>query len=213
MAVKAWKKAVQELGKPLPKQLNRIMYLVDSRTVLCWIQNDKHRKQYVKHRVDEMRQLTAKKDWRFCPGMQNPADLPSRGLTGNEMVDNSTWWCGPQFLQLPEEECPQEEATVDTNEAALSEVVRNLPKVIHVLASSEEIPTDVNLAEIINCQQLSSLDRLLRVTAYVPGLVAFVKERFHNAVEIDILGIFEGYSSLQIWPPKKLFRGEIIQGE
>ena len=29
-------------------------------------------------------------------------------------------------------------------------------------------------------------------------LIAFVKERFHNAVEIDILGIFEGYSSLQI---------------
>ena len=31
-----------------------------------------------------------------------------------------------------------------------------------------------------------------------------------NAVEIDILGIFEGYSSLQIWPPQKIFRGEII---
>ena len=45
-------------------------------------------------------------------------------------------------------------------------------------------------------------------------LVAFVKERFHIAVEIDILGIFEGYSSLQICPPpKKFFRGEIIQGE
>ena len=46
------------------------------------------------------------------------------------------------------------------------------------------------------------------------SIFAFVKERFHNAVEIDILGIFEGYSSLQIWPPpKKFFRGEIIQGE
>ena len=29
-------------------------------------------------------------------------------------------------------------------------------------------------------------------------IIAFVKERFHNAVEIDILGIFEVYSSLQI---------------
>ena len=43
--------------------------------------------------------------------------------------------------------------------------------------------------------------------------IAFGKKRFHNAVEIDILGIFEGYSSLQICPPKKIFRGEIIQGE
>ena len=39
-------------------------------------------------------------------------------------------------------------------------------------------------------------------------IIAFVKERFNNAVEIDILGIVEGYSSLQIWPPpKKIFQG------
>ena len=43
-------------------------------------------------------------------------------------------------------------------------------------------------------------------------IVAFVKERFHNAVEIDILGIFEGYSSLQIWPPKKIFQGRNYSG-
>ena len=50
--------------KALPKQVNRINYWVDSRTVLCWIQNDKHWKQYFKQRVDEIRQMTAKKDWR-----------------------------------------------------------------------------------------------------------------------------------------------------
>lgn len=99
-------------------------------TVLCWIQNDKHWKQYVKHHVHEIRQTTAKKDWRYCPGVQNAADLPSRGLTGNKMVDNSLWWCGPQFLQLLEE-WPQEQATIDTNEAALSEVVKNPLNAIH----------------------------------------------------------------------------------
>ena len=40
----------------------------------------------------------------------------------------------------------------------------------------------------------------------------FVKERFHKAVEIDILGIFEGYSSLQIWPPQKIFQGRNYSG-
>ena len=33
-----------------------------------------------------------------------------------------------------------------------------------------------------------------------------------NAVEIDILGIFEGYSSLQIWPPQKIFQGQNYSG-
>ena len=43
-------------------------------------------------------------------------------------------------------------------------------------------------------------------------LVAFVIERFHNAVEINILGIFEEYSSLQIWPPQKIFQGRNYSG-
>ena len=43
-------------------------------------------------------------------------------------------------------------------------------------------------------------------------VIAFVKERFHNAVKIDILGIFEGYSSLQIWPPQKIFQGRDYSG-
>ena len=46
----------------------------------------------------------------------------------------------------------------------------------------------------------------------VRDLFAFVKERFHNAVEIDILGIFEEYSSLQIWPPQKIFQGRNYSG-
>ena len=84
---------------------------------------------------------------------------------------------GPQFLQLPEEEWPHEQAKVETNEVALSEVVKNSPNVIHVSTSSDEIPTEVNLAEFINCQQVSSLDRLLRVTAYVLRFVDILKRR------------------------------------
>ena len=133
------------------------------------------KQQALKHCADEIRQMTAKNDWRYCPGMQSPADLPSPGFTGNEMVNNSMWWCGPQLLQLPEKEWPQEQATVDTNQAALSEVVKNPPNVIHVLTSCEEIPTEVNLAKIINCHQISSLDRLLRVTAYVLQFVDILK--------------------------------------
>ena len=47
---------------------------------------------------------------------------------------------------------------------------------------------------------------------FVTCLIAFVIERFHNAVEIDILGIFEEYSSLQIWPPQKIFQGRNYSG-
>ena len=42
-------------------------------------------------------------------------------------------------------------------------------------------------------------------------IIAFVKERFHNAVKIDILGILEAYSWLQIWPPQN-FSGAKLFG-
>ena len=63
----------------------------------------------------------------------------------------------------------------------------------------------------VSCGTISlpSFNGLRCKLAKIALFIAFVKERFHNAVEIDILGIFEEYSSLQIWPPpKKIFQGE-----
>ena len=48
----------------------------------------------------------------------------------------------------------------------------------------------------------------LNLSSYGSSFIAFVKEHFHNAVVIDILGIFEVYWSLQIWPPQNIFQGE-----
>ena len=45
----------------------------DSYTVLRWIKNDKPWRQYVQHRVNEIRKLTFKNAWRFCPGTMNPS--------------------------------------------------------------------------------------------------------------------------------------------
>jgi len=50
----------------------------DSLTALCLLKNDKPWKQYVKNHVQEIHTLTGADCWRFCPGKENPADLPSR---------------------------------------------------------------------------------------------------------------------------------------
>ena len=44
-------------------------------------------------------------------------------------------------------------------------------------------------------------------------IIAFVKERFHNAVEITFLEFLRGIHRYKFGPPKIIFRGEIIQGE
>ena len=62
------------------------------------------------------------------------------------------------------------------------------------------------------CHGLTMRHKDLTINKMLRILIAFVKERFHNAVEIDILGIFEGYLSLQIWPPQKIFQGRNYSG-
>ena len=73
-------------------------YWVDSFTTLCWIRNNKPWRQYVQHRVNEIRRLSDKEKWRFCPGELNPAGIPSRGCAVKELVNNKSWWNGPTFL-------------------------------------------------------------------------------------------------------------------
>ena len=67
-------------------QIHKIIYWTDSMTTLCWIKNQRVWKQYVQHRVDEIRNLTSKDSRRHCPGRLNPADLPSCGLTAKTLV-------------------------------------------------------------------------------------------------------------------------------
>ena len=77
---------------------HKTVYWTDSMTTLSWIKNQKIWKQYVQHRVNEIRSLTLKDSWRHCPGHLNPADLPSRGLTAKTLATCETWWKGPRIL-------------------------------------------------------------------------------------------------------------------
>ena len=91
---------VSTVVKSLPIKLP-VYYWVDSMTVLIWIKHDKFWKQHVNHRVEKIRRLTKKEDWNF---FQNPADLPTRGLTGAALVTSRLWRNGPSFLLLPQTE-------------------------------------------------------------------------------------------------------------
>ena len=88
---------VKAVQNALPQKLEPV-YWVDSMTVLCWIKNVKPWNQYVMNRVQEIREHTAPELWKFCPGNQNPADNPSRGMTASELVTEKRWWKGPEFL-------------------------------------------------------------------------------------------------------------------
>ena len=76
----------------------------DSRNVICWLRSDtKEHRQYVANRVQKIQDQTSKATWRWVNTEDNPADLGSRGLQLNQLLEAKIWWQGPDFLKATED--------------------------------------------------------------------------------------------------------------
>ena len=68
--------------------VDNVFYWTDSITVVCWIRNQRPWKQYVMRRVEEIRKLSQACKWYHCPGVCNPADLPTRGVQADQLAES-----------------------------------------------------------------------------------------------------------------------------
>ena len=74
-------------------ELEDIRCYTDSQVALFWISGtDKEWKQFVMNRVIEIQSLVPPSCWRYCPGTQNPANIPSRGVSSQEFQDKMMLW-------------------------------------------------------------------------------------------------------------------------
>ena len=65
-----------------------------------WIRSDATQwKQFVRNRVQEIQELTSPDKWRFCPGKENHADLVTRGVKAQELIQSDVWLHGPYWLK------------------------------------------------------------------------------------------------------------------
>ena len=104
----------------------------------------------------EIRALVPCDSWRHCPGVKNPADIPSRGISPSEFREKlSLWMHGPTSLEgsIQLESLPEE--------CAIELKVKHSKKVTTSLLSTAKDDA------LISCENYSSLKKLLRVTAYV----------------------------------------------
>ena len=78
--------------------------------------HDKEWRKFVENRVREIQQLTPVNVWKHCPGIDNPADLPSRGAELS-MIDDPLWLNGPKWLcninPTEDSELPPENALLE----------------------------------------------------------------------------------------------------
>lgn len=135
-------------------------YWVDSTIALFWIKGTaKEFKPFVENRVEEIRKLTEPSDWYYCPGIENPADLASRGANVSELRDNSTWFEGPKWLSMTSKSWPtQEKVTItDPDIAEYRKKTSNIHQNLCTLSEDK----------LLDMSRYSSLLRLLRVTAWI----------------------------------------------
>ena len=55
----------------------------------------------MENHVRSIRTLVPPKYWRHCPGKQNPADMPSRGVHPTDLTRSGVWLNGPDLLCVP----------------------------------------------------------------------------------------------------------------
>ena len=163
----------------------------DSQIVLWWIWSvNREFKQFVQNRVVEIRRLVKTAHWDYCPWENNPADICSRGSLASKLVANQLWWNGPEFLLKGKDAWPNLPVNLEVisiepdtwlqlkKESSRSQKKqRNSTVLANVVADRVTSERKLNLDCIIPLKGFSSLQRLIRVTAYVLRFVSNVKRK------------------------------------
>ena len=116
----------------------------------------------MQNRVDEIVKLAGSKSWRHCPGRENPADLPSRGVSPLQFADNTLWRSGPLWMMDRGDVPVFSPDDVPPDCTTEMKVMNKL--ISHSLLNPGSTP---RIGGVMRCQDFGTLSRLLRVTAHV----------------------------------------------
>ncbi|XP_038106576.1 uncharacterized protein LOC119766213 [Culex quinquefasciatus] len=85
----------------------KAFFWTDSMIVRCWLASLPSRwNQFVANRVSEIQHLTESGSWDHVPGIENPADIISRGMTPMQLQYSKLWFSGPDWLSLDHQHWP-----------------------------------------------------------------------------------------------------------
>ena len=160
LAVQLKQSIKAELDIPVTKST----FWSDSTCVLQYIKNQSRRfHTFVANRLSIIHELSTPYQWKHVPSELNPADEVSRGLTVQDMINNSKWLNGPTFLRKNEESWPSDL----TN--AQNELSDDDPEVkLDVQSHSQRLahrPNEDFLSSLI--QRHSSWEKLKRTMAWL----------------------------------------------
>ena len=91
-------RSLKFVSKELKLENIKITAWTDSQCALNWIKTKKSLSVFVRNILTE---ISSEKnlEFRYIHTKENPADLPSRGLSNSDLKENSLWWKGPEWLK------------------------------------------------------------------------------------------------------------------
>jgi len=132
----------------------------DSTVVLGWLNSHSKRlKTYVANRVNQTLEITEPRQWKHVRNNENLADIASRGVKPAELLMNTFWWNGPEWLIQDAEQW---------SISALPDEEETLPEIKPVQLALISIDSSKDLL-----QYYSSWKKLIRAIAWLNRFVEF----------------------------------------
>lgn len=148
-------KALLTILQPV-MEVHEVHLWSDSEVALYWINSHSSRwSVFVANRVAKIQELTSNCCWHHVRSKQNPADLPSRGMKPQGLLNSDLWWYGPDFLM---------DRNIDYSQFRINLTIDSLPeekKVSLIVA-----PVAENFWQQL-FDRVSIFSRLQRIVAYI----------------------------------------------
>lgn len=171
-------KLVKAVAHAYDKPSIPIWLWTDSMVVLSWLKGHPRKwKNYIANRVGAIHTLTPEAIWRHVRGSENPADLATRGVAANELIQSELWLKGPQWLSYPEEKWPIQSIIHDTDEEFRSTGIKTCQATI---CTNELHPVHQLF------QRCSNWPTLIRIMAYILRFIYILKTKIKESIQLEV---------------------------
>ena len=137
------------------------------------------------YRNDQVMEDSCPGVWLHCPGEENPADKPSRGVSDPAFIESDLWNHGPKWLQLPIDQWPTKEAGV-FKEAPIEEM--HMKKTCLLVVGDLEKKCMSKSPLYSMAKKCGTLKKMLRITAWILRLF---REKGKKKVPLDARDLAE----------------------
>ncbi|GFX67808.1 uncharacterized protein TNCV_1565091 [Trichonephila clavipes] len=158
-------KLVKRVIDALKLESVKVYLWTNSMILLSWLQKEPmDLKTFVQNRIPRIQDLFPWQ-WRHLPSNQNPADLISRGVDPDKLLNQELWWNGPEFL-LSGSDYPNKTVKISENNDAYNSELKNSVRE----KLEKEVPVlNICVNDFVNnlCNISNNYLTILRILSYI----------------------------------------------